>query len=135
MEGLWQLWAIGRNEPLEAAFASSGNCGWSECGRRRAGLGSVARIRHPSPANPREPVAMKLVRFGPRGREKPTSSTPKAGFVICPGSSRISPGRRSRRRSLAKIRKQPIEKLPLVAGNPQLGACVGPLSAISSPSD
>lgn len=68
---------------------------------------------------------MKLVRFGPRGREKP-------GIVDSKGRIRdlsklvpdiavetLSP------KGLAKIRKAPIEKLPLVSGKPRLGACVG----------
>ena len=68
---------------------------------------------------------MKLVRFGPRGREKP-------GIIDAKGRIRdlskvvgdlagegLSP------KSLAKIRKAPIDKLPLVNGNPRLGACVG----------
>ena len=68
---------------------------------------------------------MKLVRFGPRGREKP-------GIVDAKGRIRdlskvvgdlageaLSP------KSLAKIRKAPVDKLPLVKGNPRLGACVG----------
>ena len=68
---------------------------------------------------------MKLVRFGPRGREKP-------GIIDAKGRIRdlskvvgdlagegLSP------KSLAKIRKAPIDKLPLVKGTPRLGPCVG----------
>src|SRR3974377_339471 len=68
---------------------------------------------------------MKLVRFGPRGREKPgiidTKGSLRALSSIVPALSgdALSP------KSLAKIRKQPIDKLPLVAGHPRLGACVG----------
>ena len=67
---------------------------------------------------------MKLVRFGPAGREKP-------GIVDNNGKLRdlskvvkdidaeaLSPS------GLAKIRKAKIDKLPLVAGNPRLGACI-----------
>src|SRR6202048_509543 len=68
---------------------------------------------------------MKLVRFGPRGRAKP-------GILDAQGRirdlSKIIPdlaGEALSPKSLAKIRKQPIEKLPLVSGNPRLGACVG----------
>ena len=70
---------------------------------------------------------MKLVRFGPRGREKP-------GIIDAKGRIRdlsklvgdlagegLSPT------SLAKIRKAPIDKLPLVTGKPRIGACVGTL--------
>src|SRR5712691_5288113 len=69
--------------------------------------------------------SMKLVRFGPRGREKP-------GIVDAKGRirdlSKVVPdiaGEALSPKSLANIRKTPIEKLPLVKGNPRLGACVG----------
>ena len=68
---------------------------------------------------------MKLVRFGPHGREKP-------GIVDSKGSirdlSKVVPdiaGDALSPKGLAKIRKAPIEKLPLVRGNPRLAACVG----------
>ena len=67
---------------------------------------------------------MKLVRFGPAGKEKP-------GIIDSNGKIRdlskvvkdidaeaLSPA------GLAKIRKANIDKLPKVAGNPRLGACV-----------
>jgi 2-keto-4-pentenoate hydratase/2-oxohepta-3-ene-1,7-dioic acid hydratase in catechol pathway len=68
---------------------------------------------------------MKLVRFGAAGREKP-------GIIDNEGRIRdlsklvadiagddLSP------KSLAKLRKSPIDKLPLVRGKPRLGPCVG----------
>jgi len=68
---------------------------------------------------------MKLVRFGAAGREKP-------GIVDSEGRIRdlsklvtdvagedLSP------KSLAKLRKAPIDKLPLVKGKRRLGPCVG----------
>jgi 2-keto-4-pentenoate hydratase/2-oxohepta-3-ene-1,7-dioic acid hydratase in catechol pathway len=68
---------------------------------------------------------MKLVRFGPRGREKP-------GIIDAEGRIRdlskvvadiadeaLSP------KGLAKIRKAVRGRLPIVRGNPRLGACVG----------
>ena len=68
---------------------------------------------------------MKLVRFGPRGREKP-------GIVDAKGRirdlSKVVPdiaGEALSPKGLARIRKAPIDKLPLVRGNPRLGACVG----------
>ena len=68
---------------------------------------------------------MKLVRYGPPGREKP-------GIVDAKGRirdlSKIVPdiaGDALSPKGLAKIRKAPIDKLPLVKGNPRLGACVG----------
>ena len=67
---------------------------------------------------------MKLVRFGPAGKEKP-------GIIDAQGKIRdlskvvkdidaeaLSPS------GLAKIKKAKVEKLPLVKGNPRLGPCV-----------
>jgi 2-keto-4-pentenoate hydratase/2-oxohepta-3-ene-1,7-dioic acid hydratase in catechol pathway len=68
---------------------------------------------------------MKLVRFGPQGREKPGIVDSKGGIrdlsKVVPdlAGDALSP------KGLAKIRKAPIEKLPLVRGNPRLAACVG----------
>src|SRR5712691_10993240 len=68
---------------------------------------------------------MKLVRFGPHGREKP-------GIIDAKGRirdlSKIVPdlaGEALTPKSLAKIRKAKIDTLPLVRGNPRIGACVG----------
>ncbi|MCC6779351.1 MAG: fumarylacetoacetate hydrolase family protein [Hyphomicrobiales bacterium] len=68
---------------------------------------------------------MKLVRFGPLGREKP-------GIIDAKGAirdlSKIVPdiaGETLSPKGLAKIRKANIDKLPVVRGNPRLGACVG----------
>jgi 2-keto-4-pentenoate hydratase/2-oxohepta-3-ene-1,7-dioic acid hydratase in catechol pathway len=68
---------------------------------------------------------MKLVRFGPHGREKPGIVDSKGGIrdlsKVVPdlAGDALSP------KGLAKIRKAPIEKLPLVRCNPLLAACVG----------
>lgn len=68
---------------------------------------------------------MKLVRFGPDGREKPGIVDSKGGIrdlsKVVPdlAGDALSP------KGLAKIRKAPIEKLPLVRGSPRLAACVG----------
>jgi 2-keto-4-pentenoate hydratase/2-oxohepta-3-ene-1,7-dioic acid hydratase in catechol pathway len=68
---------------------------------------------------------MKLVRYGPSGREKP-------GIVDKEGKlrdlSRIVPdiaGETLSPSGLAKIRRAKIDRLPLVKGRPRLGACVG----------
>ncbi|MBV8744815.1 MAG: fumarylacetoacetate hydrolase family protein [Xanthobacteraceae bacterium] len=68
---------------------------------------------------------MKLVRFGPPGREKP-------GIVDASGGirdlSNVVPdiaGDALTPDGLAKIRSQKLEQLPLVSGNPRLGPCVG----------
>ena len=67
---------------------------------------------------------MKLVRFGPRGREKP-------GIVDDKGRirdlSKVVPdiaGEALSPKGLAKIRKANVDKLPLVKGNPRIGPCV-----------
>jgi 2-keto-4-pentenoate hydratase/2-oxohepta-3-ene-1,7-dioic acid hydratase in catechol pathway len=68
---------------------------------------------------------MKLVRFGPPGREKP-------GIIDAEGRirdlSKVVPDIADETLSakgLAKIRKTKIDKLPLVRGTPRLGPCVG----------
>jgi 2-keto-4-pentenoate hydratase/2-oxohepta-3-ene-1,7-dioic acid hydratase in catechol pathway len=68
---------------------------------------------------------MKLVRFGPPGREKPGIVDSKGGIRDL---SKVVPditGEALSPKGLAQIRKMAIEKLPLVRGNPRLGACVG----------
>ena len=68
---------------------------------------------------------MKLVRYGAPGREKP-------GILDVDGAirdlSKIVPdiaGDALSPRGLAKIRKAPVGKLPVVRGQPRLGPCVG----------
>jgi 2-keto-4-pentenoate hydratase/2-oxohepta-3-ene-1,7-dioic acid hydratase in catechol pathway len=68
---------------------------------------------------------MKLVRFGAPGREKP-------GILDAEGRirdlSKIVPdiaGDALSPKSLAKLRKLQVDKLPLVRGSPRLGPCVG----------
>ena len=68
---------------------------------------------------------MKLVRFGPRGREKPGIIDSKGGVRDL---SKVVPdiaGEALSPKGLAKIRKAQIDKLPLVRGNPRLSACIG----------
>jgi 2-keto-4-pentenoate hydratase/2-oxohepta-3-ene-1,7-dioic acid hydratase in catechol pathway len=68
---------------------------------------------------------MKLVRFGPTGREKPGILDDKGRVRDL---SKLVPdlvGDALSPRSLAKLRKAPIDKLPLVKGSPRLGPCVG----------
>jgi 2-keto-4-pentenoate hydratase/2-oxohepta-3-ene-1,7-dioic acid hydratase in catechol pathway len=67
---------------------------------------------------------MKLVRYGPAGREKP-------GIIDAKGNirdlSKVVPdidGEALSPAGLAKIRKAKIDKLPLVKGRPRLGACI-----------
>jgi 2-keto-4-pentenoate hydratase/2-oxohepta-3-ene-1,7-dioic acid hydratase in catechol pathway len=67
---------------------------------------------------------MKLVRFGPVGREKP-------GIVDSDGKirdlSKVVPDINGDvlANALPKIRKAKINKLPVVKGKPRIGACVG----------
>jgi 2-keto-4-pentenoate hydratase/2-oxohepta-3-ene-1,7-dioic acid hydratase in catechol pathway len=67
---------------------------------------------------------MKLVRFGPAGREKPGIIDPNrqirdlSGVVPDIAGEALSP------KGLATIRKARVDKLPLVRGKPRLGACV-----------
>jgi 2-keto-4-pentenoate hydratase/2-oxohepta-3-ene-1,7-dioic acid hydratase in catechol pathway len=68
---------------------------------------------------------MKLVRFGPAGREKP--GIIDAGGGIRDLSSIVDDiaGDVLTPEGLAKIRAQKIEQLPQVPGSPRLGPCVG----------
>jgi 2-keto-4-pentenoate hydratase/2-oxohepta-3-ene-1,7-dioic acid hydratase in catechol pathway len=67
---------------------------------------------------------MKLVRYGPAGREKPGILDAKgkirdlSKIVTDIDGAALSPA------SLAKIGKAKLDKLPAVKGNPRLGACV-----------
>ncbi len=68
---------------------------------------------------------MKLVRYGPPGREKP-------GMLDAQGRirdlSKVVPdiaGDVLSPKGLTKLRKLNVDKLPLVRGTPRLGACVG----------
>jgi 2-keto-4-pentenoate hydratase/2-oxohepta-3-ene-1,7-dioic acid hydratase in catechol pathway len=68
---------------------------------------------------------MKLVRFGPAGREKPGIIDQKGQIrdlsAVVPdiAGEALSP------KGLATIRKARVDKLPLVRGKPRLGTCVG----------
>ena len=68
---------------------------------------------------------MKLVRFGPLGREKPGIVDDKGRIRDLSKVVSDLAGEALSPKSLAKIRKAPVDKLPLVKGNPRLGACVG----------
>jgi 2-keto-4-pentenoate hydratase/2-oxohepta-3-ene-1,7-dioic acid hydratase in catechol pathway len=68
---------------------------------------------------------MKLVRYGAAGREKPGILDSQGRIrdlsQVVPeiAAEALSP------KSFAKIRKKPIDSLPLVRGKPRLGPCVG----------
>jgi 2-keto-4-pentenoate hydratase/2-oxohepta-3-ene-1,7-dioic acid hydratase in catechol pathway len=67
---------------------------------------------------------MKLLRYGPKGKEKP-GILDKAGKIL--DLSKVIPditGETISPKSLAKLRKLKLESLPLVRGTPRIGACV-----------
>jgi 2-keto-4-pentenoate hydratase/2-oxohepta-3-ene-1,7-dioic acid hydratase in catechol pathway len=67
---------------------------------------------------------MKLVRFGPAGKEKPGIIDAKGKIRDLSKVVRDIDGEALSPSGLAKIRKAKLEKLPLVKGNPRLGACI-----------
>src|SRR5882757_2717830 len=75
-------------------------------------------------ATSRRECPMKLVRFGPQGREKPGIIDDKGRIRDLSKLVGDLAGEALSAKSLAKIRKAPVDKLPLVKGNPRLGACV-----------
>ena len=68
---------------------------------------------------------MKLVRYGPPGREKPGILDAQGRIRDLSGVVPDLAGETLSPKGLARIRKQPVEKLPLVRGKPRLGPCVG----------
>jgi 2-keto-4-pentenoate hydratase/2-oxohepta-3-ene-1,7-dioic acid hydratase in catechol pathway len=67
---------------------------------------------------------MKLLRYGPKGKEKP-GILDKAGKIR--DLSKVIPditGEAISPKGLAKLRKLKLETLPLVRGTPRIGACV-----------
>jgi 2-keto-4-pentenoate hydratase/2-oxohepta-3-ene-1,7-dioic acid hydratase in catechol pathway len=67
---------------------------------------------------------MKLVRFGPPGREKPGIVDDDGRIRDLSGVVPDIAGETLSAKGLDKIRKIKIEKLPPVRGNPRLGPCV-----------
>ena len=67
---------------------------------------------------------MKLLRYGPKGKEKPGILDKEgrirslAGIVADISGDSISP------KGLAKLRKIKLETLPIVRGTPRIGACI-----------
>ena len=68
---------------------------------------------------------MKLVRFGPPGREKPGIVDTSGGIRDLSNVVSDIAGGALTPDGLAKIRSQKLEQLPLVPGTPRLGPCVG----------
>jgi 2-keto-4-pentenoate hydratase/2-oxohepta-3-ene-1,7-dioic acid hydratase in catechol pathway len=68
---------------------------------------------------------MKLVRFGPAGREKPGIIDANGRIRDLSGIVDDIAGETLSSKGLAKIRKAKIDKLPLVKGGVRLGPCVG----------
>jgi 2-keto-4-pentenoate hydratase/2-oxohepta-3-ene-1,7-dioic acid hydratase in catechol pathway len=71
---------------------------------------------------------MKLVRFGPPEREKPGIVDAEGRIRDLSGVVPDIAGETLAPKGLARIRKQPVEKLPLVRGKPRLGSCVAGIS-------
>src|SRR5436190_1175253 len=93
-------------------------------GRTRRIIGGPGTSRRQLASNP-QGESMKLVRFGPSGREKPGILDSKGRIRDL---SKVVPdiaGEALSPKGLTKIRKAAINKLPLVRGNPRLGPCVG----------
>ena len=67
---------------------------------------------------------MKLVRYGPAGREKPGILDAKGKIRDLSKIVKDIDGAALSPAGLAKIRKAKLDKLPAVKGNPRLGACV-----------
>ena len=67
---------------------------------------------------------MKLVRYGPDGREKPGILDAKGKIRDLSKIVKDIDGAALSSAGLAKIRKAKLDKLPAVKGNPRLGACV-----------
>ena len=68
---------------------------------------------------------MKLVRFGQPGREKPGMIDAEGRIRDLSGVVADIAGDVLGAKGLAKLAKTKVDKLPLVKGNPRLGACVG----------
>ncbi|MGA2125228.1 MAG: fumarylacetoacetate hydrolase family protein [Xanthobacteraceae bacterium] len=68
---------------------------------------------------------MKLVRFGPAGREKPGIIDPAGRIRDLSGVVDDIAGETLGPKGLARIRKAKIDKLPTVRGAARLGPCVG----------
>jgi 2-keto-4-pentenoate hydratase/2-oxohepta-3-ene-1,7-dioic acid hydratase in catechol pathway len=68
---------------------------------------------------------MKLVRFGAAGREKPGVVDSEGRIRDLSGEVPDIAGETLSPKSLAKLAKVKVDKLPLVRGTPRLGSCVG----------
>src|SRR6202012_2037676 len=74
--------------------------------------------------HPKE-TAMKLVRYGAAGREKPGMIDAKSQIRDLSKVIPDLPGEALSPKTLAKLKKLNPEKLPLVKGKPRIGPCVG----------
>ncbi|MCZ0735502.1 fumarylacetoacetate hydrolase family protein [Phreatobacter sp. AB_2022a] len=68
---------------------------------------------------------MKLVRFGAAGKEKPGLVDPEGKIRDLSEVVSDIAGEALSKKGLAKIAKADWQKLPVVTGNPRIGACVG----------
>jgi 2-keto-4-pentenoate hydratase/2-oxohepta-3-ene-1,7-dioic acid hydratase in catechol pathway len=69
--------------------------------------------------------ALKLLRYGASGQEKPALLDAKGGLRDLSGVIPDLAGKALTSASLAKIKALSPESLPLVSGSPRIGACVG----------
>jgi 2-keto-4-pentenoate hydratase/2-oxohepta-3-ene-1,7-dioic acid hydratase in catechol pathway len=73
---------------------------------------------------------MKLLRYGPAGREKPGLLDREGGIRDLSGAVRDIDGEALAPASLDRLRRLDPASLPLVPGTPRLGPCVGSVSKI-----
>ncbi len=71
---------------------------------------------------------MKLVRYGPPGREKPGILDAQGRIRDLSGVVPDISGETLSPKGLSRLRKQAVDKLPLVRGKPRLGPCVADVS-------
>ena len=73
---------------------------------------------------------MKLLRYGPSGREKPGLLDRDGGIRDLSGAVRDIDGEALAPASLDRLRRLDPASLPLIGGTPRLGPCVGSVSKI-----
>jgi 2-keto-4-pentenoate hydratase/2-oxohepta-3-ene-1,7-dioic acid hydratase in catechol pathway len=78
----------------------------------------------------KEETAMKLLRYGPAGQEKPGLLDRDGRIRDLSGTVRDIDGEALSPAALDRLRRLDPSSLPLVAGSPRLGPCVGSVSKI-----
>ena len=67
---------------------------------------------------------MKLLRYGPIGKEKPGILDAEGKIRDLSGHIKELDGSAIGPKALDKLRKLKLDKLPLVKGNPRIGSCI-----------